>query len=238
MTYRHFLVLSLLLLGAGIAGAQDAPAAPTQAERERAAELNRQGVAAFKKARGDKEKLQKAAALLEESVALGGPTVHASTLNLAHVRAGLDEPEAALSLLRRVIEALPPTHVQAKEARVLLCQVRQKHPDPAAPKAAGERPPFKVGLDEGVEKPVRIAGLHPKYSKDMRMSGRQGDVVVDAIIDRDGCVTDMQTVSAASGDFERAMKSALKTWVFLPATLEGKPVAVYYHLETNFSLSR
>lgn len=237
MNFRLFFGLTCLLVGSGLAAAQEPPASPTQAELERAAELNRQGVAAFKEAHGNQKKLKKAAELLEEGVALGGPTVYASSLTLAHVREGLDEPTAALALVRRLLEVLPPTHAFAKEARVLLCQIRLRHPEPEAAKAAGDRPPFKPSEDDGVVKPVRIAGLDPHYSPEMRMKGQQGQVIFEAVIDREGCVTGIETLAAANRAIERAMKDAVRTWTFLPATLEGKPVAVYYHVSSNFSLS-
>lgn len=233
MTFRHLFCLLFLLLGLGIAGAQETTAAPTQADLDRAAELNRQGVAAFKDAHGNKKKLKMAADILEEGIALGGPTVYDSTLALAHTRRGLEEPAAALAAARHLIEVLPPAHPVAKEARVLLCQVRLRYKEPAAPQAGAAPAPVKA---EGeVQNPVKIAGLEPRYPADMRARGQQGEVVFKGIVDHEGCIANLETVSTANKQIERSMRDAVGTWTFLPATLGGRPVAVYYSVTSNFN---
>lgn len=234
MTFRQLFGLVFLLLGSGLAQAQETPASPTEAELERAAELNRQGVAAFQEARGNPKKLKKAAELLEEGFALGGPTVYATSLTLAYVRDGLGEPAAALGLVRRLIEVLPPGHPFSKEARTLLCGIRLRHPE-ASPPAAPEAAPVKI--EEGMGKPEKIAGPHPHYSDSMRMNGQEGKVILQAVIDREGCVGKIEVLQADSKAAERAVLAAVPSWVFLPATFDGRPVDVYYHLASKFTLS-
>jgi TonB family protein len=60
-----------------------------------------------------------------------------------------------------------------------------------------------------------------------------GFVIVEAVISREGRVCATRVLK---GDEEvaRAVVAALVQWRFEPATLHGKPVAVYYTLTANF----
>ena len=64
----------------------------------------------------------------------------------------------------------------------------------------------------------------------------QGVVIVEAIIDKTGNVTNVKILKGLPMGLDQAAADAVKKWKFKPATLNGKPVAVIYNLTVNFRL--
>lgn len=107
----------------------------------------------------------------------------------------------------------------------------------ASPLAAHGSAEEKIYRVEGdVEKPVRLGGNVPTYPEQARKERIEGRVVVRAVIDREGNVATTEVVEAEREDLGAAAAEAIRTWTFEPATLEGEPVPVYYHLTVNFRL--
>ncbi len=61
-------------------------------------------------------------------------------------------------------------------------------------------------------------------------------MIVQAIIDKQGNVTNVKVLKGLPMGLEEAAVDAIKQWRFRPATLNGKPVTVYYNLTVNFKL--
>ncbi len=62
-----------------------------------------------------------------------------------------------------------------------------------------------------------------------------------SVIDREGHVSSIEVVEEKSTDRQDLCQAAIEAvqgWTFEPATLEGEPVAVYYHLTINFRLTK
>ncbi len=95
------------------------------------------------------------------------------------------------------------------------------------------------------DKPVRVGGkvqppkvlskTPPEYPDSARKDKVEGTTVLDITIDKQGKVKD-PTVKQSSGheDLDKAAVEAFSAWLFQPATLDGKPVAVYYTITINF----
>ncbi len=93
---------------------------------------------------------------------------------------------------------------------------------------------LQVGGD--VSRPVAISQPQPRYPEMARRARIEGIVILEAIIDRDGNVTDVQVRKGLPyGLTEEAVK-AVRQWKFKPATLNSKPVAVFYNLTVRFAL--
>ena len=84
-----------------------------------------------------------------------------------------------------------------------------KPSDGSAPKNATFSPPAPLSL---------VAAPFPSQS----LFG--GEVVLDALVDSRGRVSDTKTVRGASPYFDNVL-AAVRTWTFLPARLAGQPVA-------------
>jgi TonB family protein len=94
--------------------------------------------------------------------------------------------------------------------------------------------PHQVGKD--ITAPVKISGAAPVYTELARRARVVGTVVVEAIIDQHGDVTNARVLRGLPMGLDRAAVNAVQTWKFKPALLNGKPVKVYYVLTVNFSL--
>lgn len=102
------------------------------------------------------------------------------------------------------------------------------------PPAAEPEGPIMVGGD--VKKPVRVHDPQPSYTELARRARIQGVVIVQAIIDKAGNVTAVKVLKGLPMGLDQATVDAIKRWRFKPATLNGKPVEVYYNLTVNFQL--
>jgi protein TonB len=104
-------------------------------------------------------------------------------------------------------------------------------PPPFAPDGA-----IPVGGD--VTPPVKISGPTPQYTEIARRAGIEGLVIVQAIVDRNGNVTNVKIIKPLPMGLDESAADAVSQWKFEPATLNGKPVDVYYNLTVNFRLQR
>jgi TonB family protein len=109
--------------------------------------------------------------------------------------------------------------------RIQLCK-KKRH----VPLEPAESQPLKIDETEGkVSRPTIIYQVPP------RPIASRGKVVVEAVIDEDGCVRQAKVVQSATAEraLDVAAVNAIEQWVFLPATLEGRPVRVFYALTVN-----
>lgn len=96
--------------------------------------------------------------------------------------------------------------------------------------------PMIVGGD--VKAPVVITRIEPLYPATMAKIRKNGLVIVQCIIDRDGRVQQVAAVRATNPLFESAAIEAVKQWRFQPGTLNGKAVDVIFHLTVNFTMKQ
>lgn len=104
---------------------------------------------------------------------------------------------------------------------------------PAPPEPAPSGP---IALSAEVTRPVRIAGSDPLYTELARRAGIRGPVVVQLTVDENGDVVNVKLIRDLPMGLGDATVKAVKNWHFKPATMRGKPVAVYYNLTVDFGL--
>jgi protein TonB len=104
------------------------------------------------------------------------------------------------------------------------------------------------GVEGGVvdEAPIRIGGevvapvlrtkVQPVYPEIARKARVQGTVIVEAIIDRQGNVTDARILRGLPMGVSEAAVAAIQKWKYTPATLNGRPVSVYLTVTVTFTL--
>jgi periplasmic protein TonB len=95
-------------------------------------------------------------------------------------------------------------------------------------------PPIRVG---GRVKPPRLLyGPNPVYPTLAKLGRIEGEVLIDAVIDAEGNVVQMQVVSGHSLLVPAAL-AALSQWKYEPTYLNDKPVPVQFIVTVRFSLS-
>lgn len=104
----------------------------------------------------------------------------------------------------------------------------------ALPAPTDEAAPIPFGGE--IVAPRKLAAPMPAYSEIARRARRQGVVVVRATIDRDGRVVAARVEKGLGFGLDEATLDAVRRWTFEPATLHGRPVAVFYYLTVRFEL--
>lgn len=92
---------------------------------------------------------------------------------------------------------------------------------------------YRVGGD--VKAPVKISGDDPQYPKELAAKKIGGLIILEAIIDEQGRVTDIHTLLSPNSDLTDAAIKALKSWRFRPGTSNGQPVPVIYNLTVKMT---
>ncbi len=133
-----------------------------------------------------------------------------------------DEPEPV-----RVVDEIEP-EVELPDTDIIFGIPEGPPPD------AGPEGPIMVGGD--VLPPEKTFWPQPQYTEIARKARIQGVVIVQAIIDKEGDVTNVKVLKGLPMGLDQAAIDAVKKWKFKPATLNGKPVAVFYNLTVNFRL--
>jgi TonB family protein len=92
----------------------------------------------------------------------------------------------------------------------------------------------KVG--NGVEAPRPTSSPDPEYSDMARRMKYQSRVRLAGTVDLQGMFTDLCVLVPAGAGLDEKAVSAVKTWRFEPASLDGGPVAVRINVEVDFRL--
>jgi len=96
--------------------------------------------------------------------------------------------------------------------------------------------PQRVRISQGVTRGLLIQKVEPQYPTLARSARVQGDVVLSAIIDTSGQITNLQLVSGHPMLVPAAI-AAVTQWRYKPYLLNGQPVEVETTITVIFSLS-
>jgi TonB family protein len=135
----------------------------------------------------------------------------------------------AIAAARKILANGSPGRQDA--ARQVLCLSRAYFPNEDLP---GIEEGLRVG--GGVQRPELIGDAVRRYPPEARRVGLQGVVIVEVLIDQEGCVRHPRVLKGLPFGIDQAALTAVQSWTFRPARLEGRPRAVYYVLTVNFSL--
>jgi TonB family protein len=118
------------------------------------------------------------------------------------------------------------------------------HPNASANKraevmdfASVDTPPSFPG---GYEKFANFIGTSIKYPEEAVKNKVQGKVFLSFVVEKDGTISDIQLAGRmlGSGTDEEAMRVLKSSPKWNPGVVDGKPVAVKYHIPIDFSLSK
>jgi protein TonB len=96
--------------------------------------------------------------------------------------------------------------------------------------------PVRVRVSQGVSVGRLIKKIDPVYPKLARDARVQGQVVLTAIISKDGSIEDLRVLSGHPMLVQAAL-DAVRQWRYKPYLLNGEPVEVETTVTVNFTLS-
>lgn len=103
---------------------------------------------------------------------------------------------------------------------------------PPPPPAPGQ--PVRVG--SGIRAPQQLRKVNPAYPQDARDARVQGVVILEALIGRDGRVTDAKVLRSIPM-LDQAAIDAVRQWEYVPTMLNGMAVPVVMTVTVQFTLS-
>jgi len=144
--------------------------------------------------------------------------------------------EEAVAVARAFLEEMPQGPV-SDQARILVCHAPLSarlvnDPSSSSPSSASASTPVFITGD--VQKPVKIFDVAPKLPAAASKARTQGRVVLETIINKGGCITDVKVLEPLPNGLTESAIASAEQWVYRPATLNGRPVTVYFNLTINF----
>ena len=139
-----------------------------------------------------------------------------------------DEPVSA----RFYVEDIGPTVRERCDASEQESWVASPSPSDEPP---NQRPSPQFVTAEVVE-PELISGAEPQYTEEATAARVQGVVVLQVTISERGAVSEIEVLKGLSHGLTEAAIASVEQWRYQPATLDGKPVAVYYNVTVSFQL--
>lgn len=137
----------------------------------------------------------------------------------------------------------PPRPARAErpwpDARRLAAQPRPLPPAPPPP-AKPRRPPrpplqeMPVVIGGNVVPPELVHGPQPRCPSSARRARLSGVVILEVVVDRDGRVADSRVLREPGLGTGEAALTVVDSWRFRPATLDGRPVAVFLTVTVRF----
>ena len=96
-------------------------------------------------------------------------------------------------------------------------------------------PPKRVKVSQGVTQGLLVRQVRPQYPSMARESRVEGDVLLEAVISKDGSVSDVRAISGPALLIPPALQ-AVRQWRYKPYLLNGEPVEVETQIKVQFRL--
>jgi protein TonB len=101
--------------------------------------------------------------------------------------------------------------------------------------AAAPPPPQRIQVSQGVTQGLLVRQVKPQYPPMARETRVEGDVVLSAVIDKNGVVSDVRAISGPALLIPPALQ-AVRQWRYKPYLLNGQPVEVETQIKVQFRL--
>jgi protein TonB len=92
-----------------------------------------------------------------------------------------------------------------------------------------------AALPFGAEPPILKTRIEPQYPAVARKAGIGGDVVLQVVVERDGNIGSVFAVEEGPMGLTAAATDAVRRWVYAPARLDGRPIAVVKTVRVRFT---
>lgn len=111
-------------------------------------------------------------------------------------------------------------------------------PPPAPPAPEPARPqPQAVRAAQLPELPRKIVDAHPAYPEVARQARVEGTVILEAVIDTSGRVTQLRVLRSVPL-LDQAALEAVRQWRYTPSSYGGRPVSVLMTITVRFTLAQ
>ena len=139
------------------------------------------------------------------------------------------------------IVTVETTRVPVKEALTKLAEVAHLRYEVRDGATLVVRSNWLAGVDEATSPElIPVSKVQPHYPEELRAAGIEGNVILEALIDEHGDVVEVKLLRSTPPDQRALIDSALEAveqWRFLPATVDGTPVSVYFTVFIEFKLN-
>lgn len=154
------------------------------------------------------------------------------------------QPPPEQKILKPVIKNIPKPVPQELAEKTLIdkslpepdTKARTQAEEPSETDLDDARLPVPVPLFKLTEIPRFLHQEIPQYPEAMRTLGKTGHVVLSVLIDKSGRVRDISVLESDGEAFTQAAIKAIMTSSFIPAKIDGTPVAVKLKLPITFKL--
>lgn len=143
----------------------------------------------------------------------------------------------------KVIKELPPEPVEHKPEEAIVEEIEKTAElaptEPTPPmliEPSEEALPTPVPIFKLTQAPRFLHREALNYPETMRTQSISGTVKLEALIDKEGRVREVNILTSAGTYFDQAAKQAILASTFYPAEVEGEPVAVLLRLPVKFNL--
>jgi TonB family protein len=132
-----------------------------------------------------------------------------------------------------VIPALP-TDLESTEPQTQAAIVSST--DSASASNSEGAPPARINVPSTLTRAAMIIHMAPQYPAAAREKNIQGDVILHAIIDKEGKISEVQ-VLAGDDLLAQAALEAVRQWRYKPMLVDGQPAEVDTTITITFSLA-
>jgi TonB family protein len=110
-------------------------------------------------------------------------------------------------------------------------------PKPETPESSQPGVVSRLRVSSGVAAGMRLKGVDPVYPQEAKEEGIQGDVILSAVIDKQGNVVDLAVVTGP-GVLVASAVSAVRRWKYRPYLLKGQPSELDTTIEVHYRFGR
>jgi TonB family protein len=144
---------------------------------------------------------------------------------------------APLALAQTEQPAKPDSQAKPDPPAQTEPQAKPDQPVQPDPQAKPEQPPspMRLRVSTGVAEGLKTHDVAPKYPREAKARGIQGNVLIQATIDTKGNLTKLKIVQGNPILAEAAME-AVEQWKYRPYVLKGEPVEVETTIRIQFHL--
>ena len=113
-----------------------------------------------------------------------------------------------------------------------VAEIRRKANESLCTEGAPKASPGAIGGN--IRAPRKLLDVRPRYPEHLSTAGIGGVVVLDAVIDRNGDVSEVSVVRSPSPDLEVSAMEAVRQWQFTSTVLNCVPIEVKMKVTVNY----